>query len=97
MKSALSCSASSTRPWSSAYIARVAPQPALAGELPGESEPRLSLTDSGFEWEKTYEYHAEAVTIITEPNKPEVQLEGDDSPAVKVFADDVFPPAVPSG
>ena len=30
-------------------------------------------------------------------NKPELQVEGDDTPEVKVFADDVFPPTVPSG
>ena len=31
------------------------------------------------------------------PGKPQTQVEGDDTPAVKVFADDVFPPAVPTG
>jgi hypothetical protein len=72
-------------------------QTALVGELPASNEPRLALADSGFEWEKTYEYYAETVSVITEPNKPEVQVEGDDCSEVKVFADDVFPPAVPSG
>lgn len=56
-----------------------------------------SLTDNGIEWEKTYEYRAETVTIIREPNAPVVQVEGDDTSAAKVFADDVFPPGVPSG
>lgn len=85
------------------YVYRVyrrqegAPQATLVGELPAGGEPRLTLTDSSFEWEKTYDYHAEAVTVISEPNKPEVQIEGDDTPDVRVFADDVFPPAVPSG
>ena len=74
-----------------------APQPTLVGELPGGSQPRFTLTDTSFEWEKTYEYHVQTVTVIAEPNKPEVQLEGDDAPAIKVFAHDVFPPAVPSG
>lgn len=74
-----------------------AAEAALAGEVQAGSDSHLSLTDSNFEWEKTYQYHAEAVTIITEPNKPEVQIEGDDTPVVTVFADDVFPPAVPSG
>ena len=72
-------------------------QPILAGEIPAGSERSLSLTDSGIEWEKTYEYHAETVTVIAEANKPEVQIEGDDTPEMKVFAHDVFPPAVPSG
>jgi hypothetical protein len=56
-----------------------------------------SLIDSGIEWEKTYEYRAETVTIVRRSNRSELQVEGDDTPAVKVFADDIFPPAVPSG
>ena len=63
----------------------------LVGEVPpGESS--ATLTDSSFEWEKTYVYRVEAVTVIGAQ-----QLEGEDSPEVQVFADDVFPPAVPSG
>lgn len=72
-------------------------QRALVGELAYGNEPRLTLTDSDFEWERTYEYHAETVTVIAEPNKPVVQVEGDDTPEIKIFADDVFPPSVPSG
>jgi hypothetical protein len=71
-------------------------QSTLVGELPNGSEPRFALTDSGFEWQKTYEYYADVVSVIAEPNQPEVQVEGDDSRQVQVFADDVFPPAVPS-
>jgi hypothetical protein len=67
----------------------------LAGETPAGSEQ--SLTDTTIEWEKAYEYHAETVTVVDEENKPPIQVEGDDTPEVKVFADDVFPPAVPSG
>jgi len=52
-----------------------------------------SLTDSNIQWEKRYEYRAETVTVIS----PELQIEGDDSPEVKVFAHDVFPPATPAG
>jgi len=37
------------------------------------------------------------VTVIHEEGKPEIQFEGDDTPPVRVFAHDVFPPAVPSG
>ena len=54
------------------------------------------LTDSSIEWEITYEYRAETVTLIDVPGKAQIQVEGDDTPAVKVFADDVFPPAVPT-
>ena len=69
----------------------------IAGEIPAGSERNLSFTDSSIEWEKTYEYHAEAVTVVAQENKPAVQVEGDDTPEIRVFADDVFPPAVPSG
>jgi len=72
-------------------------QQVLAGELPVEGQDNLTLTDSAIEWEKTYEYHAETVTVITQQNKSEVQIAGDDTPETKVFADDIFPPAVPSG
>ncbi|MGA8345710.1 MAG: hypothetical protein WB781_27515, partial [Candidatus Sulfotelmatobacter sp.] len=85
------------------YIYRVYRRPEgssqqiLAGEIPAGSERSLSLTDSSIEWEKTYEYRAETVTVIAEENKVEVQIEGDDTPEIKVFAHDVFPPTVPSG
>jgi hypothetical protein len=53
--------------------------------------------DQTFEWEKRYNYHAAVVTVVTLPGKPEVEVEGDDSPVVQVFAHDIFPPAVPTG
>jgi fibronectin type 3 domain-containing protein len=37
------------------------------------------------------------VTSIHSPGKPEIQFEGADTPPIKVFAHDVFPPAIPSG
>jgi hypothetical protein len=73
------------------------PQRTLAGELKVGPEQNLTFTDAGIEWERTYEYRAETVTVITQASKPELQIEGDDTAAVKVFAHDVFPPAVPSG
>jgi hypothetical protein len=69
----------------------------LAGQALAGTEPGYLLTDSNIEWEKTYEYRAEIVTLIDIPNKAPIQVEGDDTPTVKVFADDVFPPAVPTG
>jgi len=68
----------------------------LAGELEAATETSFILTDSTIEWQKTYEYHAEAVTLIDAPGKRPVEIEGDDTPEVKIFADDVFPPAVPT-
>lgn len=67
-----------------------------AGEQPAEPCP-LSYLDQTFEWEKTYFYLGTVVSVIGEPGKQATAVEGDDTPEVNVFADDVFPPAVPSG
>ena len=71
---------------------------AIAGEVPiPTTEPGpVHFTDSSFEWEKTYLYRITAVTIIKRPDS-EVQVEGDDTPPVRVIAHDVFPPSVPTG
>ena len=66
----------------------------VVGEVPLEES---QLLDHSFEWEKTYFYRATVVTLIHAEGKPETQFDGDDAPAVKVFAHDIFPPAVPSG
>jgi len=68
-----------------------------ANTVVGETPPDTTqLVDHSFEWEKTYLYRATVVTQIHVEGKPESQFEGDDTPAVKVLAHDVFPPAVPS-
>jgi hypothetical protein len=69
----------------------------LIGEIPAGNEQNFSVTDPTIEWEKTYEYRAEAVTVLLQADKSELQIEGDNSSEIKVYADDVFPPAVPSG
>lgn len=69
----------------------------LIGEVAVGNDQNLSVTDPTIEWEKTYEYSAEAVTVVEQRDKTELQIEGENSPEIKVFADDVFPPAVPSG
>ena len=66
----------------------------VAGEVPLDA---TTFTDRGFEWEKTYHYHATVLTEIAQPGKGETLLEGEDTPVVKVFTHDVFPPAVPAG
>jgi hypothetical protein len=71
------------------------PKQTAVGEVAIGSEP--SLTDAEIEWQKTYEYHAETVSVVRDLNGNEAQVEGDDTPEVKVFANDVYPPAVPSG
>jgi hypothetical protein len=72
-------------------------QETVVAELPAQKPGSMSFTDSNFEWEKTYEFHIETVTVAPQPDGHEIQVEGDDSPEVKVFADDVFPPGVPAG
>ena len=69
---------------------------ALAGEIPAGSDNAFTLTDAGIEWEKTYYYHGAAVTRIRRESHSPLEIEGDDTPEIKVFADDVFPPAVPA-
>ncbi len=69
---------------------------AIAGEVPLDESGPLQFTDSSFEWEKTYFYRITGVSIIKRPDN-EVQVEGDDTPPVRVVAHDVFPPAVPAG
>ena len=63
----------------------------------GASGGNSSFLDQTFEWEKTYFYRGTVVSAIETPGKAAVEVEGDDTPEVKVFAHDVFPPAVPTG
>jgi hypothetical protein len=75
---------------------------AIAGEVPipvpgPSTEPGPAhFTDSAFAWERTYLYRVTAVTIVKRPDS-EVQVEGEDTPPVRVIAHDVFPPSVPAG
>jgi hypothetical protein len=71
-----------------------APTDSIAGEVPAGTS---SYVDQGFEWQKTYDYRVTVVTVVTATGGTEVQVEGDDTPVVRVVATDVFPPAVPSG
>jgi hypothetical protein len=69
----------------------------IAGEVPVSSSAAPSFLDSNIEWEKTYNYRVEVVTLISEAQGTGLQVEGDDTPEATVFAHDVFPPAVPTG
>jgi len=66
-------------------------------DLPLTGPGEVSFVDHSFEWEKKYEYRLTVVTFVSQPNQPEVQVEGDDATPVQVFTRDVFPPGVPSG
>ena len=56
-----------------------------------------SFLDQTFEWENTYFYRGAVVSVIEISGKPPIEVEGEDTPEVKVFAHDIFPPAVPAG
>jgi hypothetical protein len=57
----------------------------------------VSFLDQTFEWEHTYFYRGTVVSVAETEGKPTIEVEGEDTPEAKVFAEDVFPPAVPSG
>jgi hypothetical protein len=67
----------------------------------GEADPhdcsKPELLDQTAEWEKNNYYRANVVTVVSAPGKPEIEVQGDDTPVVQVFTHDIFPPAVPSG
>lgn len=63
------------------------------GGLTACQQPQV--VDQGFEWGKSYEYHASVITVSSEDGHPQIEVEGDDTPTVKVVAHDTFPPAAP--
>jgi hypothetical protein len=63
----------------------------------GQGKIVTSFLDQTIEWEKTYFYRGTVVSVMEAAGKAAVEVEGDDTPEVKVFAHDVFPPAVPGG
>lgn len=65
-------------------------------DFPVRGENDFSMTDANIEWEKTYDYRIETVSVIGGDGAAR-QIEGDDSPEIKIFAHDVFPPDVPNG
>jgi hypothetical protein len=79
--------------------------PVMVGEVHLTNFPQARLLDRSFQWEKTYQYWVTAVTMVvphnqrsTEGNNQSaIEVEGDNSAPVTVYANDVFPPAVPSG
>jgi hypothetical protein len=76
-------------------IAEVEATDCVAGGA-NRSNVVTSFLDSSIEWESTYFYRGTVVSVIEGAGKRE-EVEGDDTPEVKVWAHDVFPPAVPTG
>jgi hypothetical protein len=72
-----------------------AKDPVVVMQLNANSHAK-SFIDTGIEWEKTYQYWIVPVTLWQDGNR-KGEIEGEDSPVVKVLAHDSFPPANPSG
>jgi hypothetical protein len=73
-------------------------QPSPESTVPNPQDKIISsFLDQSFEWEKTYSYRGTVVSVLQTTGKPPTEVEGEDTPGVKVFAHDIFPPAVPSG
>jgi hypothetical protein len=68
----------------------------IVGESSVTTPASAQSPDAGFEWEKAYLYRITSLSSKS-VNGGDVQVEGDDSPSVRIVAHDVFPPAVPSG
>ena len=71
--------------------------PVLLGDVQPGASPQTQFLDRSLEWQKTYRYWVTAVTRVQRYGRTEGQVEGDNSAPVTVFANDVFPPAVPVG
>jgi hypothetical protein len=91
-------------------IYRREPGSPKSGKQPGSGQTAAKISDVNFmdcsqpqfldqtlEWETHYDYFATVVTVVSNPGKPEAEVEGDETPIAQVFAHDIFPPAVPSG
>jgi hypothetical protein len=85
------------------YICRVyreeqgSATPVPLGDLQPGTSPQTQFLDRSLEWQKTYRYWVTVVTQVQRNGRTEGQVEGDNSAPVTVFANDIFPPAVPGG
>ena len=74
-----------------------APAAVLVGDVQPDSSPRHELVDRSFEWQKNYLYWVAVVTLVMNGKQTLAEVEGDNSAPVAVSANDIFPPAVPTG
>jgi hypothetical protein len=75
-------------------LVELSSQPSGAG---ANEQIATSFLDQSVEWESTYFYRGAVVSVMEATGKAAIDVEGDDTPEIKVFAHDVFPPGVPSG
>jgi hypothetical protein len=68
----------------------------IVGESSVTEPASAHSPDAAFEWEKTYLYRITSLSSKSVKGG-DVQVEGDDSPSVRIVAHDIFPPAIPSG
>ena len=71
--------------------------PSIAGELPVSIAAQPQFLDSGFQWQKTYDFWIAVLTISGQYGKNVLQVEGKNSLPQTVFANDTFAPAPPVG
>lgn len=69
----------------------------IVGEVKLRNQPDVALADRNFDWEKVYLYRITVVTTVTHAGQVVAEVEGDDSPPLRVLVHDSFPPAVPTG
>lgn len=69
----------------------------LITELPLDKAEPVRFVDHTFDWEQTYDYRIAVVSVVSQPGKPSIEIEGEDSPLARVFAHDIYPPGVPAG
>jgi hypothetical protein len=69
----------------------------LAGEVAVSIAAQPRFLDNGFEWQKTYEYWVAVTSVVSRSLKAVLQVEGENSPVVTIFANDTYPPAAPVG
>lgn len=70
-------------------------QPVMVKQL-NLGDHQKNFTDTGIEWEKSYQYWITPVTLW-QSDKRKGEIEGNDSNVVEILAHDTFPPAAPSG
>lgn len=71
--------------------------PVAVGDVLLSGAPQGELVDRSFAWQKTYEYWVTVVTLVVRNKQTLAEVEGDNSASITLEANDVFPPAVPTG
>jgi len=57
----------------------------------------IRVHDPSFEWEKTYDYKVVPITEVALKGISPFEIEGNDSPTVRIFVHDTFAPGAPTG